>query len=128
MFIGTPYYPPVTDSTLGQVIRNARQAANLSLRDVERATKGKISNGHLSLLEADSIQQPSPHHLFLLAGALKLDYPNLMRLAGYVMPGKAAKPAVAERNRVAVDTSDFTEAELHELVGFAAYIRSKRRK
>ncbi len=72
--------------TLGQALKQARTDKKLSLRDVERATDHKISNGYLSLVESDQIDQPSPHHLYALAGALELSYPELMELAGYKAP------------------------------------------
>src|SRR4051812_4598730 len=100
---------------------------NLSLRDVERATKGKLSNGHLSLLESDSVQQPSPHHLNLLAAVLKLDYSELLRLAGYVVPGAAGVvPQDAGTAAMQNRTADFSQSELEELENYVEYIRSKR--
>lgn len=81
--------------TLGSVLREARAKKGVSLRQVEKALDNKISNGHLSLLESDEIQQPSPRHLYLLAKYYELDYSELMSLAGYFMPpssGRIASP------------------------------------
>ena len=116
----------MNDQTLGQILKTARTAENMSLRDVERATRGKISNGHLSLLEADQVKQPSPHHMFLLAAVLKLDYGRLLRLAGYVVPGEAPQAPNPDTASLVSKTSDFSSAELHELENYADYIRSRR--
>src|SRR5687768_5014923 len=96
------------NQTLGQVLKAARTAEKMSLRDVERATRGKISNGHLSLLEADDVKQPSPHHIYLLAAVLKLDYGRLLRLAGYVVPGEAPQAPSADTASLVAKTSDFS--------------------
>ncbi len=68
----------------------------MTLREVERTTG--ISNGYLSQLESDRVQQPSPRHLYTLAGTLKLDYVGLMRLVGYATTTDqlAAKSRAAE--------------------------------
>ena len=72
--------------TLGSTLKTRREELGWSLRDVERKTDGGISNGYLSLLEGDDVKQPSPRHLHLLAGVLDLNYAELIRLAGYVVP------------------------------------------
>jgi transcriptional regulator with XRE-family HTH domain len=114
------------NETLGQILRSARRSAGFSLRDVERATKGGLSNGHLSLLESDEVKNPSPHHLFLLSVVLKVDYARLLKLAGYMLPGEATNvsPEAAAMLR---RTVDFSESERKELEDYAEYIRSKRR-
>jgi transcriptional regulator with XRE-family HTH domain len=113
---------------LGEVLRNARKAADLSLREVERASKGKLSNGHLSLLESGEVKQPSPHHLYLLAAILKLDYARLLKLAGYVVPGEGSASANAENAALIAKTSDFSAGELDELNNYVEYIRTRRPK
>jgi len=70
--------------TLGRTLRNARKQVGKTLRDIEGTTG--ISNGYLSQLESDHIKQPSPRHLYKLADVLRLDYEELMQLAGYVTP------------------------------------------
>lgn len=115
-----------TAVTLGQKLKQARKEADLSLRDVERATKGRLSNGHLSMLEGDEIKQPSPHHLYLLSAILKLEYAVLLRLAGYVVPGEAASALEPETAAIASKAADFSPAELDELDNYVEYIRSRR--
>jgi transcriptional regulator with XRE-family HTH domain len=113
--------------TLGQILRTAREKAGYSLRDVERITKKRLSNGQVSLLESDAVKQPSPHHLFVLARALTLDYAKLLRHAGYVVPGEL-EAAGGDHEQAALISKvvDFTDAEREELDNYIAYIRSKR--
>lgn len=117
----------VDDKTLGQVLKEARHVADLSLREVERATKGRLSNGHLSQLEAGEVKQPSPHHLYLLSAVLKLDYAWLLKLAGYVVPGEGL-PASADAAVLVAKTFDFSTGERDELDRYIDYIRSRRPK
>lgn len=114
------------NQTLGQVLKSARNKADLSLREVERASKGRLSNGHLSLLESDEVKQPSPHHLYLLAAILKLEYANLLRLAGYVVPGEQSEPVDRNTAPLVSRMADFSNAELEELDNYIDYIRSRR--
>jgi transcriptional regulator with XRE-family HTH domain len=87
--------------TLGQKLKDAREQKRKSLRDIERETGNRISNGYLSLLESNAVKQPSPIHLKLLAEYFDLDYAELMVLAGY------SPPNVAEREReVATKSSE----------------------
>lgn len=65
-------------------LRAARLAQGLTLRDVSDLTNGGISNPHLSELERGIETSPSPHKLRSVAKALKLDYLELMILAGYL--------------------------------------------
>jgi transcriptional regulator with XRE-family HTH domain len=65
-------------------LRASRIAQGLSLRDIERMSGHQISNPHVSQLERGIETKPSPHHLRVLAKVLKLDYLELMILAGYI--------------------------------------------
>ncbi len=114
--------------TLGSILKEARLSRGLSLRDVERATKGRLSNGHLSLLESDQVQQPSPHHLHLLATILTLEYADLLKCAGYVVPGAAVLPRVSEASNFLRKVSELSPGERRELEDYVEYIRSKRAK
>jgi transcriptional regulator with XRE-family HTH domain len=110
--------------TLGQALRTARAQKKMSLRDVERATGNKISNGYLSLLESDEIKQPSPIHLYEVARVLGVSYPELMELAGYVAPtvktnGQLAGLAFSGANHL-------TPGEREDVEKYIAFLRSKR--
>lgn len=112
----------MTKKTLGEVLRRARDTKELSLRDVERASKGRLSNGHLSMLESNAVKQPSPHHLYLLAGILGLSYEALLGLAGYVVPGNVESNSEGH----SAEHDDLTPAERRELENYAQYLRARR--
>jgi HTH-type transcriptional regulator, competence development regulator len=122
--------------TLGRTLRNARVAKGMSLRDVERATKGKVSNGYLSLLESGDVKQPSPHHLHHLAKAFELEYAQLMRLAGYVVPESPMRspdthtgrgtPSEASVEGLAFSADDLTESERRQVEEYIALLRRAR--
>lgn len=67
---------------LGEKLAKARAAHELSYRDLRDATG--LSLGHLQRLERGEVAEPSPHLLHKLAGALDLDYTDLMRTVGYL--------------------------------------------
>lgn len=69
---------------LGRLLTAARLMRGMSLRDVERTSKQKISNGYLSLVERGLDYEPSPHKLRAIARALQLDYLVVMKAAGYL--------------------------------------------
>jgi transcriptional regulator with XRE-family HTH domain len=69
-------------SRLGKYLRESREAVGLSLRGVE--TETGISNAYLSQLETGKVEKPSPPLLQKLAKTYKLDYEELMRVAGYL--------------------------------------------
>ncbi|HVV51141.1 MAG TPA: helix-turn-helix transcriptional regulator [Polyangia bacterium] len=68
-------------ATLGEVIRNARVALGLTLREV--TTKLKITPSYLSDIENDR-RVPSEEVLTQLAELLRLDVDDLMAMAGRV--------------------------------------------
>src|SRR5262245_11747408 len=70
------------DAGFGRFLRDLRDARGMSLRDVETATEGKISNGYLSQLETGSVRRPSAVMLHRLATAYEVEYGALMERAG----------------------------------------------
>jgi transcriptional regulator with XRE-family HTH domain len=73
-----------TASSLGQTLRNLRQRSGLSLRDVERATDGFVSNMYLSQLETGRRMEPNPRYLVALAKVYGVSSHYLFEKAGYV--------------------------------------------
>jgi transcriptional regulator with XRE-family HTH domain len=71
--------------SLGQKLRERRDALGLSLREVEKLTG--ISNAHLSQIETGKIERPEVSLLFQLAEAYDLDFVELMNQAGHLTPG-----------------------------------------
>lgn len=69
---------------LARRLHSARIAQHLSLRDVERLSGHKISNAYVSHLELANAICPYPDKLRILAKVLKLDFMELMILAGHI--------------------------------------------
>jgi len=111
--------------TLGEMLKSARTEKELSLRDVEKATKGKISNGYLSLLENDEVKQPSPLYLHELARVYGISYAELMRCAGYVAP-QATESSSSASGLAFSGADDLNTEERREVENYISYLRSKR--
>ena len=112
-----------TKPEIGNFLKEIRNSRGLSLRDVERLTEGKISNGYLSQLENGEIAKPSAVMLHRLAGAYGVDYALLMERAGFV--SESAAPA----NRVATSVlGELTPDEEEQLLNFLGYLRSQKSK
>lgn len=69
---------------LGVYLRQARLKQGLSLRALAELTQGGISNPYIHQLETGRSLKPCPTHLRALAGALKLNYLDVMIVAGYL--------------------------------------------
>ena len=76
--------------TLGQHLAALRNAAGLTLRQVEDASEKEVSNAYLSQLEKDKISKPSPNILYALAQVYSTSYDDLMGRAGYLPAAQAA--------------------------------------
>jgi len=74
-----------TNATLGGYLRSLREAAGITLREV--TARCGVSNGYVSLLEHDRVHGPSPKILHTLACCYGADYAELLRRAGYPVPG-----------------------------------------
>lgn len=91
--LNTPAEPadPAIPATLGALVRQARERAGLSLRNLEAITG--ISRPTLSRLELDQLAQPNPTLLHRVAEALELDSDDLYTFVGYrpstTLPGLA---------------------------------------
>jgi len=105
--------------TLGELLKESRHRAEMSLRDVERETG--ISNGYLSLMESDRVKGPSPRFLKQLADAYGVAYSLLMELAGYEAPSPPAQTDAG------VDQFDeLTDDERVQVRNFVRFLRSSR--
>lgn len=72
-------------TSFGNLVRTAREAAGLSLRDV--AAEADVSKSMLGRLEQDEIQSPNPRLLEALAPTLGIELIDLYSAAGY-LPAK----------------------------------------
>jgi HTH-type transcriptional regulator, competence development regulator len=111
--------------TLGERLKLARTAKRMSLRDVERETEGRISNGYLSLVESGEVKQPSPNHLHRLAKVLGLEYSELMALAGFHVPA-STRAGTRGLTGLAFSAKDLTADERADVEKYIEFVRSKR--
>ncbi|MGM9481989.1 helix-turn-helix domain-containing protein [Roseateles sp. NT4] len=112
-------------SLLGTHLAAVRKDRGYSLRHVEDLTKKAVSNAYLSQVESGKIQQPSPNILHALAAAYKINYEQLMEMAGYIYGKKrgsnASKPSMlAELN--------LTPEEEVELLEYLQFRRAQKEK
>jgi len=125
--------PPDSDrqshgSSLGDYLAGLRGARGMTLREVEEATNREVSNGYLSQLENNKINKPSPNILYALASVYGASYEDLMERAGYIV-AEPKRSSARRQGRVATFlTDDFTPEEEAELLKYAAFIRSQRKR
>lgn len=112
--------------TLSQYLASIRLDRKMSLRDVEVASDKAVSNAYLSQLETGKIQQPSPNVLNTLADIYKIDYAQLMQLAGY-LPAAKSRDSTQRHGRIATFSEhNLTQEEESQLIDYLQFLRSKR--
>ena len=123
--------PPETTG-LGPYLASIRLVRRLTLREVEEATGGEVSNAYLSQLENNKISRPSPNILHALARVLSIPYETLMEKAGYLAPAtpeldvlRSAPPAKKARRSV-LDAENLTPEEEEALLQYLAFLRSRK--
>lgn len=112
--------------TLGRYLASIRTDRKMTLREVEEATRKRVSNGYLSQIENDRIGKPSPNVLHSLAEIYSISFENLMERAGYLM-SSARRSDDQRHGRVATFAEyNLTEEEESELLQYLQFIRSRR--
>jgi transcriptional regulator with XRE-family HTH domain len=113
---------------LGIYLRGARLKKEMSLRAVEDATEGEVSNAYLSQLENGKISKPSPHVLYSLSNALDVSYETLMERAGYIV--KAGERAEESKHGKAATFSidNLTPEEEKALLEHLNFLRWQRKR
>lgn len=89
------------DEPLGAYLRRLRARAGMSLREVERATAGAVSNVYLWQLENGRRLEPSPRTLLALARVYDIPVRLLFEKAGYVDAPSHSEVDVAFRQVLA---------------------------
>jgi len=130
---------PLTPSErgpLGEYLWDLRQAAGMSLRDVEKASEKEVSNAYLSQLETGKIPNPSPAILHELAevytthlpkkAPVVCSYERMMELAGHI------RPADPERKQRGTRLPTFAQESLspdeeQELLKYLAFLRMRNK-
>src|SRR6266849_639576 len=90
------------DTTLGAYLRQARESAGLSLRDLENLTG--VGRMALSRLENDAVQEPQATDLVKLARALDVDEAALLAYIG-VQP-TLPEPRMYFRRKLGVNADE----------------------
>lgn len=118
---------------LGPYLASIRLVRRLTLREVEEATGGEVSNAYLSQIENNKISRPSPNVLHALAKVLSIPYETLMEKAGYLAPAAPESDAPrssgppAKKTRPSVfDKENLTPEEEEALVEYLAFLRSRK--
>lgn len=115
----------MTSAELGQALANARAIKGRSLRSV--AEGAKISPTYLQKLERGEVGDPSPNVLLRLSDELELDYGDLMRRAGYVVPSMRQKSTAPRSGGRALSHALSSEPLTdEEEAALAAYLRLLR--
>lgn len=113
--------------TLGQYLASIRLDRKMSLRQVEEASDKEVSNAYLSQLETGKILQPSPNVLNTLADIYKINYVQLMELAGY-LPAAKAREVTQRHGRIATFAEhNLTPDEEGELMQYLQYLRTRKK-
>ncbi len=111
---------------LGRYLQKARSDLKLSLRAVEEATGGEVSNAYLSQLETGKITKPSPHILYALSTALGVPYEALMERAGYIVPAADNRDGAKHGRAATFSIDNLTDAEETALLDYLNYLRTKK--
>src|SRR3546814_13756384 len=108
---------------LGGFLKKVRQSRGLSLREVERLTDGTVSNGYLSQLENGNIDKPAAMMLHRLSNAYKIEYHEIMKLAGFLTE------AAEQVKRMATSVlGELTTYETDNLLAFLGFLRHHKKR
>lgn len=97
----------MSPQSLGRYLLELREAKGLSLRDVEKATDGFVSNAYLSQLEQGKRREPGPRYLTALAKVYGVPVQRLFEKAGYTDEPPPSEVDVAFRQVLADPTFQF---------------------
>ncbi len=117
---------------LGAYLAAIRGVRRLTLREVEEATGGEVSNAYLSQLENNKITKPSPNVLHALAKVLVVPYETLMEKAGYLAPATAdlgvlrSAPSAKNARCSVLASESLTDDEEEALLEYLAFLRWRK--
>ena len=111
------------NTSLGGVIRQARDLKKLSLRSVEEMTG--ISNAYLSQIENDKIKKPSADILHKLSTIYKIEFSYLLHIAGLVEKSSTENVSFG---KFVFSKDNLTKEEEEELIHYLQFIRQRKKK
>lgn len=124
--------PRPESAALGTYLAAIRGVRRLTLREVEAATGGEVSNAYLSQLENNKINRPSPNVLHTLAKVLVIPYETLMEKAGYLPPEtgeldvlRSASSSKKTKHSVFAN-ENLTREEEEAMLEYLAFLRSRK--
>jgi HTH-type transcriptional regulator, competence development regulator len=118
---------PHQKPTLGEHLAALRNAAGLTLRQVEEATKKEVSNAYLSQLEKDKISKPSPNILYVLSEVYSTSYEDLMERAGY-LPAHSDASGRRQARAATFAIENLTPEEEEALIAYLGFIRQQKKQ
>lgn len=110
--------------SLGSALKEARELASLTLRQVEDATR--ISNAYLSQLENDKIKKPSANILYKLSELYKIELNSLLKAAGIINKSEQSKDSNEWLNSMSFYADKLTETERAEVLKYIKYLKFNR--
>jgi transcriptional regulator with XRE-family HTH domain len=119
---------PMDPKAFGAYLRAVREAAGLTLRQVEEGTDRVVKNAYLSQIESGAINRPSPGILYELARVYGISYRDLLVRAGHRVPDTDVKPdrqALAGLPLRAFAQLD--DEDRQALIEYAAFLRQRKR-
>src|SRR6185437_6552215 len=114
--------------SLAEYLTYVRGMKRMTLREVEEASNGEISNAYLSQLEKGHISKPSPNILHALSEVYGISYERLMEKAGYIVAASGAdrRTGTTKNGRAATFAAEnLTTEEEEELLKYLAFLRSQ---
>jgi transcriptional regulator with XRE-family HTH domain len=119
---------PMDPKAFGAYLKAVREAAGLTLRQVEEQTDRVVKNAYLSQIESGVINRPSPGILYELAQVYGVSYRELLVRAGHRVPDADVKPdrqALAGLPLRAFAQLD--DEDRQALIEYAAFLRQRKK-
>ncbi len=110
------------NASLGKTLKDLRENNKLTLRTVEDISG--ISNAYLSQLENDKIKKPAADILHKLAEVYKVDFNDLLSLAGILGKESTASKSFGE---YVFSKKNLTDEEEEELIRYLQFIRQRKK-
>ena len=109
--------------TLGETLKEARELAGFTLKQVEEATG--ISNAYMSQVENSKIKKPSANVLHKLSKVYNVNIENLLFAAGAIKESTAPKSNLL--NSVALSAEKLTPEEEQAVMDYIRFLRFKKK-
>ncbi|TKB95753.1 helix-turn-helix domain-containing protein [Pedobacter cryophilus] len=109
--------------SLGRTLKDAREQASFTLKQVEEATG--ISNAYLSQVENEKIKKPSANVLHKLATAYNIELEVLLGAAGIIEESNTPKTKML--NSIALSSQQLSSEEEDALMKYLKFLRHEKR-